>query len=257
MPENENTGELHESPLDPAQDERIRRLLADARHTEPMPEAVVARLDRVLSGLSEDRTERAERAEGAERAEVVDLMARRRRTVGQLLVAAAAVVAVGFGMSQVLPDLGGSSAGDAQETTAGGAAADSADGAEEGDDEGSRFVSPESAPEAPSDGASDGATDGATGGAAKSTLRIRSDEFGPDVRRARNQLEGGSAALVEYPAEGCLAVSVEPGSEVVATTYDAAPAALVLRPPSGDVQVVDLYLCGDLEPRRSITLTAP
>ena len=125
MPENENTGELHESPLDPAEDERIRRLLADARHTEPMPEAVVARLDRVLSGLSDDRTERAERAD---RAEVVDLMARRRRTVGQLLVAAAAVVAVGFGITQVLPDMGGSSDGDAQETTAGGAAADSADG---------------------------------------------------------------------------------------------------------------------------------
>ena len=241
MPENENTGELHESPLDPAEDERIRRLLADARHTEPMPGAVVARLDRVLSGLSDDRTERTERAE------VVDLMARRRRTVGQLLVAAAAVVAVGFGITQVLPDLGGSSGGDAaQEATAGGAAADSAEG---GDGEGSRFVSPESAPEAPSDGA--------TSGAAKSTFRIRSDEFGPDVRRARNQLEGESAALVENPSQGCLAVSVEPGSEVVATTYDAAPAALVLRPPSGDVQVVDLYLCGDLEPRRSITLTAP
>src|SRR5690242_14743383 len=106
MPDNENTGELHESPLDPAQDERIRRLLADARHTDPMPEAVVARLDRVLAGLSDDRTERAERAE------VVDLMARRRRTVGQLLVAAAAVVAVGFGITQVLPDLGGGSGGD-------------------------------------------------------------------------------------------------------------------------------------------------
>ena len=245
MPENENTGELHESPLDPAQDERIRRLLADARHTEPMPDAVVARLDRVLAGLSDDRTERADRADRADRAEVVDLMARRRRTVGQLLVAAAAVVAVGFGITQVLPDLGGSSGGDAQETTAGGAAADSADSA----DEGSGFMSPESVPEAPSDGT--------TSGAAKSTFRIRSDEFGPDVRRARNQLEGGSAALVEYPAEGCLAVSVEPGSVVVATTYDAAPAALVLRPPSGDVQVVDLYLCGDVEPRRSITLTAP
>jgi hypothetical protein len=247
MPENENTGELHESPLNPAEDERIRRLLADVRNTEPMPEAVVARLDRVLSGLSEDRKERAGRAAGAE---VVDLMARRRRTVGQLLVAAAAVVAVGFGITQVLPDLGGSSAGDAQEATAGGAAADSADGADGAEGgEGSRFVSPESAPEGPSDGA--------TSGAAKSTIRISSDEFGPDVRRARNQLEGGSAALVEYPAEGCLGVSVEPGSEVVATTYDAAPAALVLRPPSGDVQVVDLYLCGDLEPRRSITLTAP
>lgn len=246
MPENENTGELHESPLDPAQDERIRRLLADARHTEPMPEAVVARLDRVLADLSDDRTERADRAD---RAEVVDLMARRRRTVGQLLVAAAAVVAVGVGITQVLPDMGGSSDGDAQEATAGGAAADSAEGAEGGDGEGSRFVSPESAPQAPSD---------STGGAAKSTFKIRSDEFGPDVRRARSQLESeGAQALVEYPAEGCLTVSVEPGSEVVATTYDAAPAALVLRPPSGDVQVVDLYLCGDLEPRRSITLTAP
>ena len=244
MPENENTGELHESPLDPAQDERIRRLLADARHTEPMPEAVVARLDRVLAGLSDDRAESTERAD---RAEVVDLMARRRRTVGQLLVAAAAVVAVGFGITQVLPDMGGSSDGDAQEATAGGAAADSADSAEGGDGEGSPFVSPESAPQAPSD---------STSGAAKSTFRIRSDEFGPDVRRARNQLESAQA-LVEYPAEGCLAVSVEPGSEVVATTYDAAPAALVLRPASGDVQVVDLYLCGDLEPRRSITLTAP
>jgi hypothetical protein len=243
MPENENTGELHESPLDPAEDERIRRLLAGARHTEPMPEAVIARLDRVLAGLSDDRAESTERAD---RAEVVDLMARRRRTVGQLLVAAAAVVAVGFGITQVLPDMGGSSDGDAQEATAGDAAADSAEG---GEDEESRLVSPESAPEAPSD---------ATGGAAKSTIRIRSDEFGPDVRRARNQLEGKSGqALVEYPAEGCLAVSVEPGSEVVATTYDAAPAALVLRPASGDVQVVDLYLCGDLEPRRSITLTAP
>jgi hypothetical protein len=73
----------------------------------------------------------------------------------------------------------------------------------------------------------------------------------------KSALPAGATALVEYPAEGCLAVSVEPGSEVVATAYDAAPAALVLHPPSGDVQVVDLYLCGDLEPRRSITLTAP
>ena len=168
MPENENTGELHESPLDPAEDERIRRLLADARHTEPMPDAGVARLDRVLSGLSDDRTERADRADRADRAEVVDLVARRRRTVGQLLVAAAAVVAVGFGITLVLPHLGGGSGGDAQETTAGGAAADSA---EAGDGEGSRFVSPESAPEAPSDGA--------TGGAAKSTFRISSDVTGP------------------------------------------------------------------------------
>ena len=79
------------------------------------------------------------------------------------------------------------------------------------------------------------------------------------MRRVRHQVEldGDTAALFEYPASGCLAATVDPGSKVVAATYDAAPAALVLRPPSGDVQVVDLYLCGDVEPRRSITLTAP
>ena len=110
-------------------------------------------------------------------------------------------------------------------------------------------MSPESAPEAPSDG---------TSGRGEEHLQDPLRRVRPR-RPPRPQPAGGRErqSLVEYPAEGCLAVSVEPGSEVVATTYDAAPAALVLRPPSGDVQVVDLYLCGDLEPRRSITLTAP
>jgi hypothetical protein len=242
MPDNEHTGEPHESLLSPADDERIRRLLADARHAEPMPDAVVARLDRVLAGLG---TERAERAERDSHAQVVDLAARRRRTAGNLLVAAAAVVAVGFGITQVLPNVGGGSDGDAaQETTAGDAAAADSEGGS------ARNASPESAPEAPTT---------TSGDAAKSTFRISSDEFGPDVRRVRKQVEGpgGPSALVEYPANGCLTAAVDPGSKVVATTYDAAPAALVLNPPSGDVQVVDLYLCGDTEPRRTITLTAP
>ena len=39
----------------------------------------------------------------------------------------------------------------------------------------------------------------------------------------------------------------------VGATYDGTPAALVLRQPAGDVQVVDLYLCGTTEPTRSIT----
>src|SRR5688572_9442692 len=108
----ENTGELHESPLSPAEDERIRRLLAEARHTDPMPDAVVARLDRVLTGLA------GERAERASQAQVVDLAARRRRTAGQLLVAAAAVVAVGFGITQVLPSVDGGSDDSPSATTA-------------------------------------------------------------------------------------------------------------------------------------------
>jgi hypothetical protein len=63
--------------------------------------------------------------------------------------------------------------------------------------------------------------------------------------------------FVAYPpADGCLAVDPGPGS-LVPATYDEAPAYLVLRPPAGDTQVVDLYVCGDTAPRRSITLTTP
>ena len=41
----------HDGELTPEQEAEVRRLLADARHTEPMPDAVVARLDRVLADL--------------------------------------------------------------------------------------------------------------------------------------------------------------------------------------------------------------
>ncbi len=40
--------------LTPHQAERVRRLLAEARHTEPMPDDVAARLDRVIAGLADD-----------------------------------------------------------------------------------------------------------------------------------------------------------------------------------------------------------
>ena len=56
--------------LTPAQDEAVRRLLADARHDEPVPPEVAARLDDALAGL------RAERA--AATADVVPLRRRRR-----------------------------------------------------------------------------------------------------------------------------------------------------------------------------------
>ena len=39
------------TPPSPEQEDRMRRLLADARHDEPVPDDVVARLDRVLADL--------------------------------------------------------------------------------------------------------------------------------------------------------------------------------------------------------------
>ena len=242
----EHEPELHESPLSAADDERIRRLLADARHTEPVPEAVATRLDEVLAGLSAERADQD--AHEDRRAPVIDLAARRRRTAANLLVAAAAVLVVGFGISQVLPNGMSGGAADRGHLRRGRRAP--GDSADSGGGEGSRNAQPEAGPEGPAPTEYDG-------GAAGKAFQIRSERFGADVRRLRTQLlQDRSQALVEYPAPECLTADVGAG-EVVAATYDDAPAAIVLRSPSGDVQVVDLYLCGDAAPRRSITLTAP
>jgi hypothetical protein len=235
--------ELRERQLPPADDERIRRLLAEARHTEPMPEAVATRLDDVLASLNADRVHEDDLAP------VVDLAARRRRrTAANLLVAAAAVLVVGVGISQVVPHgMSGSDGEPAATSAEDNAAGGSADPADSGDST-ARNAVPEAEPEAPSE---------YDGGAAARAFQIRSESFGTDVRQARRELlTDQKAALLEYPAPACLTTDVGVG-DVVAATYDGAPAAIVLRTPSGDVQVVDLFLCGDSTPRRSITLTAP
>ena len=78
-------------------EEQVRRLLADARHDEPMPDDVADRLDRVLADL-QDESRRTPAP--------IDLAARRRRRIARnVLVAAAAVVVVGVGISRV--DLAG------------------------------------------------------------------------------------------------------------------------------------------------------
>src|SRR5690349_18717222 len=74
-------------------DDQVRRLLAEARHDEPIPDDVAARLDEVLAGLPDDRL--VDRP-------VVDLAARqRRKNVRTWVLAAAAVVVVGIGINQV------------------------------------------------------------------------------------------------------------------------------------------------------------
>jgi hypothetical protein len=226
----EHEPELLESPLGASEDARIRALLADARHTEPMPADVAARLDRVLEELAQDR---------APIAPVIDL-ARRRRTAAKLLVAAAAVVVAGVGAGQVLPGLGGgTSAQDAQ------APADSQELQAEGGDAGGS----DRAPSLDSDTT-------APEPVAGNVAHIRADHFGADVRLVRSQLGGEDAkGFAAAPDTACLPAPVGEGT-VLAVEYDGAAAALVLRPPAGDTQVVDLYLCGHTSPQRSITLTA-
>lgn len=235
-----------ETPLPSAQDEEVRRLLGEARHVEPMPPEVVARMDRVLEELAD---------EPGRRAPVVDLAVRRRR-VTSLLVAAAAVVMVGIGIGQI-GDLGAESGDDASSSADAGADAD-AGGSSEAEQPAAR---PEEA--APSDDRVDGLFDGSEVSEPSRLFTVQPDELARDVDRLRNQsaneAQADFAAKVRgyrYRDTDCRAVDWGAGL-LVPIQYGEDPAGLVLREPLGDTQVADVYLCGDPRPVRSLTLPVP
>ncbi|HEY0950289.1 hypothetical protein [Nocardioides sp.] len=239
---------------DPAPaEEQVRRLLADARHTEPMPEDVVARLDGVLADLAARPAEEpAPRPGRAER--VADLAAaRRRRTVRNLLVAAAAVVLIGVGLDRV--DL---SAGDADSATSAGGSAESADRYER--DELNSGEAPQGAVPNDSD------LRGVDGALALPPVRLSPERFGTQVRRLQDEARvsaldsrsytAGKSDLARLDAAACPTDAWGSGRFVV-VRYDGALGALVYRRVHGDTQVVDLFLCGSDEPARSVTLPVP
>lgn len=231
---------MTDSPETPetSETEAVRRLLAEARHTEPMPDDVAARMDDVLAGLRETAT--SGEAPAAPDATVVPLASHRRRRAAGLLVAAAAIVVGGVAVAQHLPTSGGGS----------GASATAQDRVEN--------AAPQSA------GGNLGNT-GSSGGAPTTTptplvragrLVVRPQQFGLDVLAGRRLLHDSPAARMDaVKAAGC---AVPTGSgEVLGATYQRAPAALVYHQPSGGSQVVDLYVCGSRRPVRSATLPAP
>ncbi|WP_395690333.1 hypothetical protein [Nocardioides sp.] len=210
-------------------DEQVCRLLAEARHEDPIPPDVAARLDGVLADLRSDRPVPSS---------VADLAAaRRRRRAGVLLAAAAAVVVAGVGVGW-LRGLG------AQGGDSGGSTADSA------------VVG--SAPEAADGGGS--STSGRTPDLSRA-VPIDPARFARDVARLQGvsdaalQDQGARSDLATVPLpDGC----VVPGpGRLVAVRYAGSLGALVYRPVRGDTQVVDLYLCGHESPARSVTLPAP
>ncbi len=223
-----------DSALPPELEDRVRDLLAEARHDEPVPPEVVARLDRVLADLAAPTTDGAT---------VTPLVRRRRRAAG-LLVAAAAVVAVGVGISQVVP---GSSGGDAM-TAADEEAADRPAHAPEAQGDASGVTS-----EAPADALEDAPP-----------VRLRKRHFARDVELAQSLAQ--SYAVADRSAAGfsldrarradCRAGDWGPGT-VVPARYGSERAVVVLRRPTGDTQLADLFVCGREEPVRSARLPAP
>jgi hypothetical protein len=228
-------------PTDPAEStenpevEEVRRLLADARHTAPMPADVAARMDAVLAGL---RSEEAPGSPVDRPTEVVPLAPHRRRRAATLLVAAATIVVGGVVVAQQLP-----SGTSASET--GASSAQDAGGVR--------------SPEATTFGNSGG--DVSKRAHARPLVRhgrvvVHPRRFASDALAGRTLLTQPGTASDRLEVVRCAAVPTGDGT-VLGATYRQAPAALVYRRPSGNSQVVDLYVCGSANPVRSTTLPAP
>jgi hypothetical protein len=219
--------------LTPEQETEVRRLLAAARHDEPMPTDVADRLDTVLAGLSRDEPG----AHGV--APVVDLAARRRRrNAAALLAGAAAVIVAGFVGGQVIDvgsdDDGGTAAstqadadraGSANDESAAGATGESQDPAAPG-------LAPEDVP--------------------GPVLQLRSAHLASDLRE---QLAGypaadgsveSSAGRAAFAAVGCTPPAPADAfglGELFRAVYDDTPAVLALRPPTAGAQQADVLDC--------------
>lgn len=244
-----DTPELPETPETP-ETAAVRRLLAEARHTEPMPEDVVARMDDVLAGLRETSSaapapaaEPAEAAEPAAGGTVVPLASHRRRRAAGLLVAAAVIVVGGVTVAQHLPTGGGSSTAGASAQDSSQRAPETAGGSTLGDTGASQpdGVAPTAMP--------------------KPHLRsghlvVRAQQFGVDALAGRRLLKSAPHSSLDTLRHAGCRLPADAG-QVVRATYQRAPAALLYHPPSGGSQVVDLYVCGSRQPVRSATLPAP
>lgn len=249
--------------LTPEQEADIRRLLAEARHDEPIPADVVARLDAALGDLTRDDVITYGRATVTD----LDAARRRRRNAGRLLLAAAAVVVGGVAVGQSIGtggsddmDAGSATAesGDSPRSTA--ADGDDAAGGETGTEDFGEANEPPAPAEAPDD-LSAYLTD-----QLGSPLSFTSDNFAAEVQAslaspARVRREAAYAeldAVKQYAIEKlwtCPDGDYGDGAKLPAY-YDEQEAVLVLRRPTAGIQRVDLLECGTAAVLQSVDLPA-
>lgn len=250
---------MTDSPGLPPEQERVRRLLADARHEGPVPPEVVARLDETLASLVSERAGAPLETSGPshdDSSPVVDLGARRRRRMaGVGLLAAAAVVVAGVAIGQALPRTsGGDSASDSGGAAAGSGGTERSFGGEsdgQSDDSGADSSSGAEAPGslksvAPTPLAGLPAVSLSDPDLADRLLALRGDA----VSRSTGQ------PLTPDVQGTCLMRGIGPGRRLLAQV-DGQPGTVVYQPPSGAAQGVAIYVCGSGEPVRTLTLPAP
>jgi hypothetical protein len=244
------TGDTDHLTPDP-DDEAVRRLLADARHTAPMPAEVAARMDDALAdlarGIPADSGDVDPTPSSPPDPVVVSLAAQRRRRAAGILVAAAAIVVGGVVTAQHLPDAGSSSS-----AATAGSAQDRADSVE-GTTGGPVHRSPRAT--IPRNLSGDEVATVRHG-----RVVVRPKHFTSDAYAALRLLDRSSAASGSSrlrPLDGSCPVDAPAHGTRVNATYERAPAVLVFHPPASSTQVVDLFVCGSKRPVRSATLPRP
>lgn len=228
---------------DPAAEAAVRARLAEARHTGPVPDDVVARLDAVLADLTADRREGT-----TPLAPVVPLPsapARRRRALATGLVAAAAVVAFGVALPQLLDSTGGSDEATSASDSGGsafepGPAEDADPGAGAAESDPGQLSAGPGTPGSERSGSTYAAP-----------VELSSSEpLRPAVRPLARQ-----GAVTAYDASPGCALDVGAGDRVAAT-WDGLPAVVVLRPAEAGRRVVEVYVCGSDDVVGSTTVPA-
>jgi hypothetical protein len=232
--------------LTPDQEEEVRRLLAEARHDEPIPAEVGDRLDRALAGLTRDEPA----SPGV--APVIDLAARRRRrNAAALLAGAAAVIVAGFSIGQVInvgtSDDAGSAGGSDVAADRGTASSEEAGGAPGFNDQSAN----------PSESVPQPMT--------STPLRLSSKHLARDLTSQLDALRDGGSAVrspsaESYSALGCAAPV--PGnkfalSDLYPALFDGRPAVVALAPPADGRQRADVLSCDTAATLATASIPAP
>jgi len=237
----------------PPEQEAVRRMLADARHDGATPPEVVARLDETLASLRAEivAEQRDTATDPTPVSPVVDLGARRRRLAGVGLLAAAAVVVAGVAIGQALPRMQGSS--DAG-SSAGESATSQRDSAAEDSESGGGADSQELAPQTRKSGTPAPL-------AAYPTLTSDDADLDEELLDLRSSASYDAAQAPDPSAsaeslDGCDTRGTGRGRRLLAEV-DGQAGVIVFRRADGAAQQVDLYVCGDPQAVRTLTLPAP
>lgn len=229
-----------ERDLTPEEEAELSALLADAGGPVATPPEVVARLDDVLAGLVAERAAGSDTTEETGAGAPVSLEAERRRRWPRALLAAAAVVAGGYGVGAALT--GTTMSGDSESSVS---ADESAGGSSSGSDaggagDGQAGQAMESAPERDAVGRRPAQAPVNGSSLREGAPRLRSDHLAEDVVRlldrsgrepARDEATVPRRTLLGAAA-ACLPPRLARDETWYLVRYDGLRAALITEPPA-------------------------